>query len=67
MDDLRIRSFKNEIIALMNKEALPLEVKRLVLSEVLSETTRLVDADIKAQIEAYQKEKEKPDPENSPE
>ena len=69
MDDLLIRSFKNSIIELMNKTMLPTEVKRLVLSEILNETTKLVDNDIRVQIQNLQKKEEdvKSDPENSPE
>ena len=76
MDDLKIREFKNNIIAYMNSTELPLEVKRLVLSEILSETTMLVNNDITKLINSLKKEKEesekeetktKTDPENSPE
>lgn len=65
--DLQIRAFKNTIIDFMNKSPLATEVKRLVLSELLQETTRVVDNDIRAQIQSIQKEKENSDPENSPE
>ena len=74
MDDLLIRSFKNQIIELMNKTSLPTEVKRLVLSEILNETTKLVNNDIMAQIQTLQEQKDKealanakPKPKNSPE
>ena len=64
IDDLRIREFKNKLINIMNDEPLPLEVKRLVLSDILNETTKAVDNNIKAYLMA---EKEKTDSENSPE
>ena len=69
MDDLKIREFKNNIINYMNHTDLPLEVKRLVLSEILHETTQIVNNDITALINNLKKEKEeaKTDPENSPE
>ena len=74
MDDLKIRDFKNSIIAYMNSVELPLEVKRLVLSEILHETTMLVNNDItklvndlKKEQEMVKQEEEKIDPENSPE
>ena len=72
MDDLRIRSFKNQIIDILNKEPICLEIKRLVLSDILAETKLAADADIKAQIALIQEEKarkesEKSEPENSPE
>lgn len=64
IDDLRIREFKNNLINYMNEEPLPLEVKRLVLSDILNETIKAVDANIKAYLMA---EKEKTNSENSPE
>lgn len=72
MDDLRIRAFKNELIDIVNKEPVCLEIKRLVLSDILNEVTKGADTDIKAQIAAIQeerlkKESEKTEPENSPE
>jgi len=72
MDDLRIRAFKNELIDIVNKEPVCLEIKRLVLSDILNEVTKGADADVKAQIAAIQEEKqkkaeEKSESENSPE
>ena len=69
MDDLQIRSFKNEIIELMNRTNLPTEVKRLVLADILHETTKLVDDDIRARIKLLQEQEKnkKSEPENSPE
>lgn len=70
MENLKIRSFKNGIIDLMNNTCLPAETKRLVLVDVLQETTRLADLKVKDEIEAWQKEQaeaEKSNPENSPE
>ena len=69
MDDLKIRDFKNSIIAYLSSTELPLEVKRLVLSEILHETTMLVNNDITQLINNLKKEKEetKSDPKNSPE
>ena len=72
MDDLRIRSFKNEIVDLINKEPVCLEIKRLVLSDILNEVTNGANADIKTQLsiiqeEKQKKEEEKAEPENSPE
>ena len=64
MGDYEIREFKNNIINYMNSVPIPLEVKRLVLSDILNETTKAADENIKAYLKA---EKEKPDPENSPE
>lgn len=65
--DLQVRAFKNSIIEFMNKSPLATEIKRLVLSEILQETTKLVDNDIRVQIKSLQEIKENSDPENSPE
>lgn len=65
--DLQVRAFKNSIIEFMNKSPLATEVKRLVLSEILQETTKLVDNDIRVQIKSLQETKENSNPENSPE
>lgn len=62
MDDLKIREFKNNIIAYMNSTELPLEVKRLVLSEILHETTMLVNNDITKLINNLKKKKKKQKP-----
>ena len=64
-DDLRIRSFKNKMINTMNDEPLPLEVKRLVLVDILNETSRAADESIKNAIQIAATEKS--DSENSPE
>lgn len=65
--DLRIRSFKNKIINIMNDEPLQVEIKRLVLGEILAETTKLADDEVRAQIAAYKQEQEKTNSEKSPE
>ena len=65
--DLQVRAFKNSIIEFMNKSPLATEIKRLVLSEILQETTKLVDNDIRVQIKSLQETKENSNPENSPE
>ena len=69
MDDLKIREFKNNIVNYMNHVELPLEVKRLVLSEILTETTQIVNNDLTALVKNLKKEQEeaKNNPENSPE
>ena len=48
--DLEIREFKNAIVQFVNKSALPMEVKRLCLKEILDEVNILSDETIKAQI-----------------
>lgn len=59
--DLQVRAFKNSIIEFMNKSPLATEIKRLVLSEILQETTKLVDNDIRVQIKSLQETKENSD------
>ena len=67
--DLEIRSFKNSIIDFMNKTPLATEIKRLVLSEILAETTMRVDTDIRTEIQNLKETEptKESDPENSPE
>lgn len=59
--DLQVRAFKNSIVEFMNKSPLATEIKRLVLSEILQETTKLVDNDIRVQIKSLQETKENSD------
>ena len=66
MLDYEVRKCKNEIVNYLNHVELPIEVKRLILSEILSETTRVADNDIRAYVTSMAQQ-EKPDPENSPE
>lgn len=66
MTDLEIRSFKTSMIDHMNKFLLPIELKRLVLVDILDETTKLANSTLKEQVVALQQEKEKTDSENSP-
>lgn len=67
--DLEIRSFKNSIIDFMNKTPLATEIKRLVLGEILAETTKRVDIDIRAEIQNLKETEQdaESDPKNSPE
>lgn len=58
MTDLEIRSFKTGMIDHMNKYLLPIELKRLVLVDILDETTKLANATLKEQIAVLQQEKE---------
>ena len=63
-DDFRIREFKNTIVNTINDEPLPLEVKRLVLVDILHEVSVAADNSIRTYLQA---EREKSDSENSPE
>lgn len=66
--DLEIRSFKTGMIKHMNTYPLPIELKRLVLVDILDETTKLAESTLKDQVAALQQEveKNKADSENSP-
>lgn len=54
--DLEIRRFKQSMVQLINDTNLPLEVKRLVLAEVVSMVTSASDEVIKQQIVESTKE-----------
>lgn len=49
--DLEIRRFKQGIIQFINDSTLPLEVKRLVLAEVVNMVTSASDEVIKQQVQ----------------
>ena len=63
-DDFRIREFKNNLVNTINAEPLPLEVKRLVLTDILHEVATAADNSIRSYLMS---EKENSDSENSPE
>ena len=44
MMDLLIREFKNSIISFVNQSDLPMEIKRLCLSEILKDVSDASDA-----------------------
>ena len=68
MGDLEIRAFKNGLVDYLNKYPMfPLEVKRLVLSEVLHETTDMVDEQIRSTIKSMREENAESKSEKSPE
>ena len=50
MMDLLIREFKNSIISFVNQSDLPMEIKRLCLSEILKDESDASDAVIKDQL-----------------
>lgn len=62
--DIQIREFRGKIIQLINSEQLPMEVKRLVISDVLSELARATD-DVIVQLLQQQNVKGK-EKENEP-
>lgn len=58
--DLIIREFKNKLVADINEAKLPMEVKRLVLAEIMTEVCDITEKLIQEQNkkEAEQKEEE---------
>lgn len=50
MMDLLIREFKNSIISFVNQSDLPMEIKRLCLSEILKDVSDASDSVIKDQL-----------------
>lgn len=49
--DFIIREFRDSVVNEINKYDLPMEVKRLVLLEIMQEITRQVEISIKKSIE----------------
>ena len=56
MEDLKIRLFRQDLINYINSVELPMEVKRLVLSEVLSQVTNETEKVLQYQLEESKKE-----------
>lgn len=56
--DKEIRQMKNDIINVLNEARLPIEVKRLVLAEVMSEVKEKANEVILNQIAETQEESE---------
>lgn len=56
--NLGIRQFQNELINMINDNPLPIEVKRLVVKDILSqiktEADKLVTAELEAEKKAYE-------------
>lgn len=52
MESLLIRDTKNQIINFLNARDIPLEVKRLILADILTEVTALADSEIKECLNA---------------
>ena len=48
--DLRIREFQNAIEVFVKNSDLPMEVKRLVMNEIMDKITQKADNEIKFQI-----------------
>lgn len=58
-DNLKIRLLREDMIKLLNKSTLPIEVKRMVVKEVLDSVNDLADKTIQAELEAEMQEEKK--------
>ena len=56
MEDLKIRLFRQDLINYINSVELPMEVKRLVLSEILSQVSNETEKVLQYQLEESKKE-----------
>ena len=57
-DNLKIITLENELVDVLNKSTLPITVKKMVLDRVLATATESMNQVLKAEAEAYEKEKE---------
>ena len=55
-DNYKIRKLKIDIIMTLNESRLPVEVRRLVLKEVINETDELAEELILKEAEEFEKE-----------
>lgn len=58
-DNLKIRLLKEDMIKLLNKSTLPIEVKRMVVKEVLDSVNDLADKTVQAELEAEMQDEKK--------
>lgn len=59
MGNLEIREFSQAIINFVNQSPLPIEVKRLALSDILSQIEPLADNAVKAELATRTAEEDK--------
>lgn len=57
-DNLKIVTLENELVDVLNKSTLPITVKKMVLDRVLATATESMNQVLRAEAEAYEKEKE---------
>lgn len=58
MTNIQIRQFKNQIITFMNGIPLEVEVKRLVIREILDELTIATEAEIQNELKTLKEAKD---------
>lgn len=54
--NLVVRNFKNGIVNAINSADIPIEVKRLVVKDILTELTELADAEVTKALQEEQNE-----------
>lgn len=59
MDNLIIRKFRQQLIATVNASTLQIEIKRLVMQDVLREVEGVAEAEINKEYSIMQAEQEK--------
>lgn len=57
-DDLKIVTLERDMVNVLNASGLPILVKKMILEKILETATQKADEVLKAQAEAYEKEKE---------
>lgn len=57
-DNLRIRKLRKDLVDVLNACYLPMEIRRMVLNDLLVEVTNLADKEIEKEIAEEQKESE---------
>ena len=62
--DLEIKMLRKKIVDDLNASAVPMEVKRLILVEILAEVKESVDKVLQLQLEEQNKQKESEGEEN---
>ena len=55
-DNLKIHKLRKDLESTLNASFLPIEVKRMVVSELLNEVTRVMQIELQKEIEAEQTE-----------
>lgn len=58
-DNLKIRLLREDMIKLLNKSTLPIEVKRMVVKEVHEMVNDLADKTVQAELEAEMQDEKK--------
>ena len=58
-DNLKIRLLREDMIKLLNKSTLPIEVKRMVVKEVQEMVNDLADKTVQAELEAEMQDEKK--------